>query len=466
MPSQRVILVSSPIPRTSAELEFDRTADIVEQLRSGLSACWAGWHAMAGTPAVPRPESAENASGQRLIFELSPNELTLIRDEFVNGTLRPILHNRPDLACHRSEVYRTWVELNARLAKDLSDMIDPGDIIWVHDFHHIPLAVALRQLGCSGPIGLLLHAPFPPQEQLASLPEHRLLLNDLFEFDLVGFQTRNCQENFQGAATTFLDAKVTDQGLTAPCGTLATGVFQLPVNVASVAASARSPTVRGVTDFLKECNAGRSVIASMGTLDHAHGVTAQLRCFAAMLERTPELRGTTSLLQAIPGHSKWLVECPEIRDQVEQCFMHINGRFGTVHWTPIQYLHKPLSQTKQIGLYRAADVGLFLPFSEGVCLAAKDFVAAQPSDDPGVLVISRFAGGAEQLKGALVVNPYDEELVSEALEVALAMPLPERRSRFHSMTGGLGETDLATWARDFLSRLQRPNKSLDDSAAA
>jgi len=466
MSKQRVFLVSSPVPRTQAEVEFDRTADFVERLRAELSAIWVGWGAMAGTTPHPRLEDAANLDNRRIALDLAPQELSVLRDEFLNGILWPILHNRPDLALHQSGTFRSWVELNAGLAESLSILAGPEDIIWVHDFPHIPLAVALRQRGFSGRIGILFHAPFPSLELLASLPEHKDLLSDFRDFDLVGFQTRNCLDNFQSAAAAILDARVTDAGLCTPFGDLATGVFQLPGDTTAVAATARSAKVAKVVSFLRECNAGRRLIASMGTLDPAHGVAAQLRCFAALLEHVPALRGRASLIQAIPGHSKWLRECPEIRGQVEQTFMHINGQFASVDWTPIQYLHKPLSQTKQIALYRAADVGLFLPFSEGVCLAAKDYVAAQSPDNPGVLVISRFAGGVEDMTGALVVNPYDEQLVSEALEAALTMPLAERRSRYASMMQRLGQSDLQTWAHDFLTQLRRRKKPLDGSEAA
>lgn len=466
MSKQRVFLVSSPLPRTQAEVEFDRTADFVERLRAELSAIWVGWGAVAGTPPHSRCEHAASLDNTRIALELAPRELSVLRDEFLNGILWPILHNRPDLALHQSGTYTSWVELNADLAKSLSELADPEDIIWVHDFPHIPLAVALRQRGFTGRIGMLLHSPFPSLELLTSLPEHKDLLSDLRDFDLVGFQSRNCLDNFHSAAAAILDAKVTDAGLCSPFGDVATGVFQLPGDTNAVAATAGSAKVAKVVSFLRECNAGRRLIASMGTLDPAHGVVAQLRCFAALLEHAPAFRGKASLIQAIPGHSKWLRECPEIRGQVEQTFMHINGQFASVEWTPIQYLHKPLSQTKQIALYRAADVGLFLPFSEGVCLAAKDYVAAQSPDDPGVLVVSRFAGGVEDMTGALIVNPYDEQLVSEALEAALSMPLSERRSRYDSMMQRLGHSDLETWAHEFLTQLLRGKKRLDGSEAA
>lgn len=461
MSNQRILLVSSPVPCAQAELEFDRTADFLERLRGELSATWLGWSVTGGTKASSRLEGIASLSGQRIAYQLAPGELTQVRDEFLNGILWPILHNRPDLAQHRSETYRNWVNLNEHLAGRLSGIVTPEDIIWVHDFPHIPLAIALRQRGFSGRIGLLFHAPFPSLEVLTSLPEHKDLLSDFCDFDLIGFQTRNCEANFHSAATAILDASVTDAGISSPYGDAATGVFQLPGDTADAAATGRSPTVAKVVSFLKECNAGRRIIASMGTLDHAHAVGAQLRCFAALLDRAPEHRKTTSLVQAIPGHSKWLRECPDIRGQVEQTTMHINGRFANVDWTPIQYLHKPLPRIRQIALCRAADVGLFLPFSEGVCLAAKDFVAAQSPDDPGVLVVSSFAGGAEDMKGALVVNPYDEELITDALEAALAMPLSERQSRYSSMMQALEQTDLATWAHDFLTQLQHGKTPLD-----
>ena len=453
MPQARMHLIASPIPGGLHDLECDRTAQVIESIRVARSACWIGWERQASD--APHESLQPNYCLQNpwAGLGLSRTELSAVRDIVDCHILTPILHGRPDLMNYDDEAYRIFLDANHRLACGLKHFLRDDDIIWVHDYLHAPLAESLREAGFPGPLGFTLHAPFPAPEILEALPRQAQFLKSLCRFNLLGFQSRNCLQNFEQAAEATLNASLHATGLTGPHGEVATGVFPIPIDVAKIRRVAAAPIVEHEEAKLRAYFPDGNLIGSWGTLDPTQGIVERLRSFELFLKARKERFGRDIMIQAIVPQRSWLEESQDVRSEVEIEFSRINGRFSTLDWTPIRYFHGALPPSLLAALYRVCRVGLITPFSEGMSLTAKDFVVMQRPEDPGVLILSQFARVAEELDGALIVNPFEIERVAEALGRAVEMPLAERQARWESMNRILEASSVDAWSSRFIERL-------------
>ncbi|HEY1608953.1 MAG TPA: alpha,alpha-trehalose-phosphate synthase (UDP-forming) [Paraburkholderia sp.] len=379
---------------------------------------------------------------------------------FSNATLWPVFHYRNDLARYEREEYAGYRRVNAWLAHKLVKLIQPDDVIWVHDYHLIPFAEALRAEGVTNRIGFFLHIPFPSPQVLQTIPTHEELVKSLCCCDLVGFQTSNDQQAFHdyiarsARGTVTLTANGEHGDIEAFGRKLRTGVYRIGVFPDEIAEQAKRYESRQHVLDLKQSLEGRKLIMSVDRLDYSKGLVERFRAFEQLLERTPEWRGNVTLVQIAPPTRSDVASYRSIREELEGEAGRINGRYSGLDYTPIRYLSQQYDRWKLMSLFRESQVGFVTPLHDGMNLVAKEYVAAQNPDDPGVLVLSVFAGAAAELSGALHVNPHDALGMCEALQTALSMPLAERKTRYEINMDALRRNDLGVWRDTFLSDLR------------
>jgi trehalose 6-phosphate synthase len=325
----------------------------------------------------------------------------------------------------------------------------------------MPLAKALRERGHKNRIGFFLHIPCPPPEILTALPHHERLIPSLCEYDLVGFQTGDDAFNFSRYLTRECGLNSHDFNFVVADRTVRIDVFPVGIETAAFARLAqtavRLPYVKRVIDSL----VGRALIIGVDRLDYSKGIAQRLSAFERFLKTQRDWRGKVTYLQIAPKSRSEIPEYADIEQGIGSTAGRINGAFGEADWTPIRYINRAYSHSTLAGLYRAAHVGLVTPLRDGMNLVAKEYVAAQNPDDPGVLILSRFAGAAQECKAALLVNPYDPDSVAVAIGQALSMPLAERQERHASTFRVLLHNDIQHWANRFLTALEREPLALN-----
>jgi trehalose 6-phosphate synthase len=415
---------------------------------------WFGWSGeIVGEQSVPVIEKQGNVTYATV--GLTRRDYDQYYRGFSNATLWPTFHYRNDLSRFDRQEYAGYLRVNVTLAKQLQAMLQPDDIIWVHDYHLLPFARCLRDLGVKNPIGLFLHIPFPVPEMLRTVPPHEELVKCMCSYDVVGFQTEADRQSFVDYVerghfgTSSEDGMVHGFGRMLKVAAYPIGIYPDAIAKASEQFSDRKP-VRTLRDSMR----GRKLIMSVDRLDYSKGLVERFQAFERLLLNAPGWHGRVSLLQIAPPTRSDVQTYQRIRQNLEGEAGRINGRFAQLDWTPIQYLNRKYERNLLMALFRLSQVGYVTPLRDGMNLVAKEYVAAQDPADPGVLVLSQFAGAAEQLPGALVVNPFDLSQMAEALERALSMPLAERQARHADMMAPLRENNLSVWRDSFLTDLR------------
>ncbi|MGI4813692.1 MAG: alpha,alpha-trehalose-phosphate synthase (UDP-forming) [Janthinobacterium lividum] len=418
---------------------------------------WFGWNGDVVTEAVAStpPKISEEGRVTFATTGLSRRDYDQYYRGFSNATLWPVFHYRNDLARYDRQDYAGYRRVNASLARQLAAMLRPDDIVWVHDYHLIPFAEELRLAGCRNRLGFFLHIPWPTPQVLLNIPPHEELVKSLCCYDVVGFQTESDLTAFsdyivrQAHGSASADGRIQAYGRSLHAGVYRIGVF--PDEIAEQAARyARRKDVRELRNSLHHSQ----LIMSVDRLDYSKGLVERFRSFEKLLENAPELRERVTLVQVAPPTREDVQTYQQIRRNLEYEAGRINGRFSGLDWTPIRYLNRRYDRWVLMSLFRASQVGFVTPLRDGMNLVAKEYVAAQDPADPGVLVLSRFAGAASELTAALIVNPHDTLGMSEALQQALSMSLPERQARHADMIAALRRNDLGVWRDRFLADLR------------
>jgi len=373
---------------------------------------------------------------------------------FANSALWPALHSRADLihACH--DDYLSYREVNAFMARALLRFQKPDTAFWVQDYHFLSLGAELRDLGITQPVGFFLHTPWPTRAVIGGVPHHRDLIEAMLAYDLIGFQTKEDCENFLTYVQCDLDLAVHDGIVTSRHGETRAAVFPIGIDPEKFAQLAAKASTHPDVSRLRRSLNGEKLAIGVDRLDYSKGLVNRIRAFDRMWTLQPQLRRTVSLLQ-IATPSRGAIEAyGNLQSEVAKLVSDVNGSHGEVDWTPIRYLNKGYGQAVLAGLYRTAQVGVVTPLQDGMNLVAKEYVAAQNAADPGVLVLSKFAGAANELDTALLVNPHDIDGMARTIAIALSMPLTERRMRWEAMITKLRSHTIQDWFADFVDALQ------------
>ncbi len=387
-------------------------------------------------------------------IDLSRDDYDSYYRGYSNAVLWPVFHYRLDLAHFDAGYIDGYRRVNRMLAHRLVPLLRPDDVIWVHDYHLIPLAAELRAMGCQQRIGFFLHIPVPPPLILAAIPAHDWLVRALFAYDLVGLQSQTDMVHLSRYLLSEADAESLGENVFGAFGRqLRAGAFPIGLDLDEFVALGAAPEAQEMLSTLREQYAKRRLLVGVDRLDYSKGMPQRIRAFRTLLERYPENRQSATLIQVAAPSREDVQAYGDLRRELDGLCGSINGDFGDVEWMPIRYIHRTIARKRMPALYRAARVGLVTPLRDGMNLVAKEFVAAQDPDDPGVLVLSRFAGAAEQMGEALLVNPYDTQATADAIQRALHMPLDERRLRHASLLADLRAHDVHWWREQFLDTL-------------
>ena len=384
---------------------------------------------------------------------------------YANGTLWPLFHYRIDLTAYERSFGEGYERVNKRFAAALAPLLRPDDIVWVHDYHLIPLGKELRALGVANPIGFFLHIPWPASQLLVTLPRHRQLVEAMFAYDLVGVQTDEALWAFESYVLGEAGGhKAADGKLHAFGKATSARAFPIGLDTEDFLAMARSPTALRAYDRMAAHTAFRSMLVGVERLDYSKGLEERLAGFEQFLHDNPDQVGRVLYLQIAPTSREDVEAYQELAARVWAQAGRINAHWADMDWAPILYVNRNYSRSELAGIYRAAKVGLVTPLRDGMNLVAKEYVAAQDPMDPGVLVLSRFAGAAAQMKDALIVNPFSREELADALKRALNMERGERIRRWEGLMEGVRRDDVKVWRDAFVTALTATRGALAESA--
>jgi trehalose 6-phosphate synthase len=373
---------------------------------------------------------------------------------FANSALWPALHSRADLIRASQDDYLSYREVNAFMARALLRFRKPDAAFWIQDYHFLALGAELRDLGVTQPVGFFLHTPWPTRAIMGGVPHHRELIEAMLAYDLIGFQTQDDCENFLGYLSSELGLEAKNGVVTSRHGTARIAVFPIGIDPEKFALQAAKAVSHPDVSRLRRSLNGEKLAIGVDRLDYSKGLINRISAFDRMWTSQPALQRTVSLLQ-IATPSRGAIEAyGTLQSELAKLVSDVNGRHGEVDWTPIRYLNKGFSQTVLAGLYRTAQVGVVTPLNDGMNLVAKEYVAAQHPADPGVLVLSKFAGASNELETALLVNPHDIDGMARTIALAVSMPLTERRIRWEAMMAKLHAGTIQQWFASFVDALQ------------
>jgi trehalose 6-phosphate synthase len=421
--------------------------------RGGL---WFGWSGEQTETFNGHINFQRNQGVTTATVDLEEQDVQEYYDGYANRTLWPLFHYRIDLAEYEREFAGGYQRTNQRFADTVRPLIEPEDLVWIQDYHMFPLGAELRARGCRNKIGFFLHIPWPPRRLLGTLPNARELVETLFAYDLIGFHTAEWLDSFRDFAIQDMGATVDEHGI-ARLGDRCVKLVACPIGIdaAEFADMSKGVTARLAYRQMRDSATGRDMIVGVDRLDYSKGLEERFLGYERFLIEHPEERKEVFLLQIAPPSRVSVESYQRIRTSLEQISGRINGEYADVDWVPVRYVNQGYPRDQLAGIYRAAKIGLVTPLRDGMNLVAKEYVAAQDPEDPGVLVLSRFAGSAEQMPEALLVNPYSAEEVSDAIWQALRMPRDERVRRWEALMEGVQSQDVTWWASEFLGALER-----------
>src|SRR5438132_1263768 len=372
---------------------------------------------------------------------------------FANSALWPALHSRADLIRASQEDYVSYREVNAFMARALLRFRNRDSAFWIQDYHFLALGAELRDLGVTQPVGFFLHTPWPTRSVIGGVPHCRELIEAMLAYDLIGFQTEEDCENFLSYVQSDLGLVVRNGVVASQHGKTHAAVFPIGIDPEKFAQQAAKASTHPDVSRLRRSLNGEKLAIGVDRLDYSKGLLNRMEAFDRMLTMHPAMSRTVSLLQIATPSRGGIEAYGNLQNDLARLISDINGRHGEVDWTPIRYLNKGFSQPVLAGLYRTAQVGLVTPLQDGMNLVAKEYVAAQNPADPGVLVLSKFAGAARELDAAVLVNPHDIDGMAQAIGRAFFMPLEERRTRWSAMMAKLKANSVQKWFADFVAAL-------------
>ena len=469
MSSNRILIVANRLPMTVRLAS--NGVDLVPSsggLVSGLrpwhqrsNGLWFGWPGdLTGISPEDRKQVDRdlNAAGMAPVH-LSPHQVEGYYYELANGVLWPLFHYSIDRVPAEAAGWAEYQEANEAFADKVIDEYRAGDTIWVHDYHLMLLPALLRRRLPKARIGFFLHIPFPSSEVFRVLPWRRDILHGLLGADLIGFHTFGYMRHFMTSLLHVDGVEPDVDRVRVGDRQVKVGVFPMGIDSASFASLAADACVRARAEEIRRDAGGRHIVLGVDRLDYTKGIPRRLEAIAQLLERDSDLRDGMRYIQiAVPSRGN-VDSYRHFRRDVEETVGRMNGTYGTLHSLPVHYMHQSIPPHELVALYCAADVMLVTPLRDGMNLVAKEFAASRVDGD-GILVLSEFAGAAEELQGALIVNPYDLHALADSIQQALSMPVEERRARMRALRRRVSAHDVFSWADGFVHELHalRPSE--------
>ena len=454
----RLIVISNRVAAPKPEGEGGAQGGLAVALSAALReyrGLWFGWSGNVVDRFTGKIDFQRHEGVTSALVDLEEQDVDEYYNGYANRTLWPLFHFRIDLAEYDRSFAGGYERVNERFAETVVPLIEPDDLVWVHDYHLIPLGAQLRERGVKNRIGFFLHIPWPPARLLTSLPAHERLVLSLLAYDVIGFQTEEWLESFQNYVEKELGGHCEADG-TVRVGDRSVHAAAYPIGIdyKEFHQAVASEGAAEAFERLKKSADGRRTIIGVDRLDYSKGLAERFEGYRRFLEDNDDCRGRVFLLQVAPPSRGEVHTYEAIRESLDELSGRINGEFAEVDWVPIRYVNQGYGREDLAGFYRAAEVALITPLRDGMNLVAKEYVAAQDPEDPGVLILSRFAGAAHQLKDALLVNPYSKEDISDAIRRAIGMPREERIRRWRAMNEVVEREDVVWWRRRFVEALE------------
>jgi trehalose 6-phosphate synthase len=450
----RLIIASNRIAMPGAPKAGGLAVALSDALAERGGGVWFGWSGEVVERETRGVRLFAEGSVDYAIADLTQAEYDGYYLGYSNRALWPVFHYRVDLAHFDESEFASYEHVNRRFARLLTQFTRPDDLVWVHDYHLLLMGQEMRASGWDGRMGFFLHIPFPAPEIFTALPQHQRLARGLCAYDLLGFQTERDTANFR-------------RYLVETCGAIAepdgrlhvfdrfvrVETFSIGIDPDEFATLPESEEGRAAADRLGRITENRALVIGVDRMDYSKGLPQRMEAFGRVLDDHEELRGRVSFVQIAPPSREAVDAYQLLREQLDRLAGRINADYADLDWMPIRYLARSYGRKSLAGLYRLARVGLVTPLMDGMNLVAKEFIAAQHPDDPGALVLSEFAGAAEQLQAAILVNPHDIAATADAIFRALSMPVEERRERWLSLDASVRDQDIAWWRQAFLTAL-------------
>ncbi|MFM2482680.1 trehalose-6-phosphate synthase [Celerinatantimonas sp. YJH-8] len=448
----RLIIVSNRVARPDALNKGSQGGLAVGVLAAMADSggLWFGWNGRIENRPVSEIREESRGNINFVTIGLRQNEYNNFYRGYANSVLWPLFHQRPDLMTYRHHYRMGYLGVNRKYVDHLLPYLKPDDTIWIHDYQLIPMAKMLREAGVSSPIGFFLHTPFPPLDLLRALPDHKDVLTELLNYDLVGFHTLTDERGFHEAIRYSMKGDISPSGLIDCQGhQLQTGVYPIGIETDDIPDLVKTGKHSKEYQQLKLELGDRKLLIGVDRLDYSKGLFHRFKSYEQLLKNYSDFHRRVVYMQVAPTSRGDVKAYGQLAQQIDQAAGHVNGTYADFDWTPLRYLNRGFRRNTILALYNLAHIGFVTPLRDGMNLVAKEFVAAQDPDNPGVLILSKMAGASAELKSAIIVNPYDTEAVANHLATAIQMPLDERKDRWEQMMETLRRNDIQAWQRNF-----------------
>jgi trehalose 6-phosphate synthase len=436
---------------------------------------WIGWDGDASGQSHKTIFSRESTAIGYLLkpVSLTPLEVELYYEEFSNGTLWPLFHDFLDRCQFQPETWNMYCSVNKKFAHAVADNSTPDNLIWIQDYHLMLVGKYCAELGIKRKTVFFLHIPFPPWDLFMRLPWCKEIIDGILHYDLIGFQTERDRWNFiRCVRRLFPGALVSgpqrSQLIEYDGRVTRVGAFPISIDFEGFNQHASSQEVADEAWYIHERLPERKLVLGVDRLDYTKGILERLEAFEILLEKYPDLHDKINFIQVVVPSRTNVREYQEMKRTIDETVGRINGRFTHHDWVPIHYIYRQVSRRELVAYYRTSEIALITPLKDGMNLIAKEYCASSVETD-GVLILSEFAGAAQQLgKSSLLVNPFNVEAVADQIYRAYYMEKDERKSRMRKLRAEVRRNNIFRWMEHFLSAagmpLPKPHTTSTDSS--
>ena len=414
---------------------------------------WVGWPGLAVTKSTQKEEISSHLKKESMkpVF-LSASEIEDFYEGFSNETLWPNFHYFNQYTVYDENLWKAYQKVNRKFAKELEDVIEDGDTLWIHDYQLLLLPGIIRQEKPNVSIGFFLHIPFPSFESFRLLPWRRELLEGMLGADLLGFHTYDDMRHFLSSVNRLAGLGNSNGQINVGNRQVLADAFPMGIDYEKYAKAAASPETLEREVRYRTSIGDHKIILSIDRLDYSKGIPQRLRAFEQFLTKYNTYRNKVSLLMVLVPSRDTVPKYKQLKEEIDLLVGRINGNFGKMNWTPVHYFYRSFPLPALSAFYRMAHVALVNPMRDGMNLVCKEFIASK-LDKKGVLVLSEMAGASKELSDAILINPTDINQLVEAIKEALDMPVKEQQRRMEIMQKSIQRYNIHQWVDLFMSRL-------------
>lgn len=463
--SNRVNLPSKKSPKAVA----GGLAVALQEALAKDGGIWVGWNGQVVTNISDMPDTVNQFATEQhdkvtyVTTAFSPMQYEKYYCGYANNRLWAGMHDRTDLIVSSSEDFSVYQAVNRMFAKQLQQIAQPDDMIWIQDYHFFAVARHCRDLGMKQRIGFFLHIPFPQLWVWDFLTYGQTLINQLLDYDVVGLQTQQDAQNCVAVIEQLLPHAIqitqTNGRTLIRHGNHTTLIKAYPIGINPVYIHKLASQPLSDQAVLKNLTSTITTILAAERLDYSKGIPERLQAFAAFLQRYPQYLEQIQLYQIACPSRLDIQTYQQLRQQVHTLVEQINSQFATASWQPIIYQEDPVSHDNLMPLFRQCQICWVNSLKDGMNLVAKEYIAAQDEQNAGILILSKNAGAAHQLQQAILVDPTNNDSMIEGLYQALTMTKQQREQRHQSLLKSIYETNIDTWRAHFLADLTHMDKT-------